>query len=259
MSGALSAYLSDVERGLRGMAPGKRRLFLLELEGNLLDEAEARGLEGEAGMEALLAEKESPLDLAREILESDGGETTHRNEGALTGGMILGLATGTLLIIQNFPIYLAVSFGVAHGLAVGGGLFWLRPRWQRLDTQGRLVIATLMGTVLAIPLGLTKYIYSQGFLWSRLFYGGFTGYLVERHGERWRPLWQVFIETGLFTAFMLVLEFPLTRRLTKFTFTQIQKELVFNLTIAGAVLGALYIKRILSSRYVLGGRPGNSH
>lgn len=256
MRAALSAYLHEVEQGLKDVSPGRRRVYLRELEGHLLDEAEARGIEDEAGMAALIAEKDPPEDVAREIQQGEGEGTSHRHGAALLSGGLLGLATGTLLWFQGFPVYLALGFGIAHGLAVGAGLFWIRPSWQRLDTEGRLAAAALLGALLAIPLGFTRYHVTQEFLLSRLYYGAFTGYLVERHSER-RPLWQLALETLGFTAFMLVVEFPLTQRLTRFTLAQVYKELAFNITIALAVRGALALRGLLSSRYVLGGeRPG---
>lgn len=250
MQAALSAYLFEVEKGLKGVSPSRRRTYLRELEGHLLDEAEARGVEDESGMASLLAEKDPPADVAREIRLGEGAGTTHRHGAALLSGGILGLATGTLLWFQGFPLYLALGFGIAHGLAVGAGLFWIRPSWQRLDTEGRLAASALLGALLAIPLGFTRYHITQEFLLSRLYYGAFTGYLVERHSQR-RPLWQLALETLGFTALMLVIEFPLTHRLTRFTLGQVQKELAFNLTIALAVRGALALKGLLGRRYVL--------
>lgn len=251
MSRLLADYLAEVDLGLRGLSPGRRRLILRELENHLLDEAEARGLEDEAGMAELLREKDPPEALARDISTSEGVEASHHSGASLAAGGILGLATGVLLVLQGFPWYLGISFGVVHGLAVGTGLFWLRPRWQRLNVAGRLAVAILMGTLLAIPLGFTKYFTSQTFIWSRLFYGAFTGYLVERHG-RPRPVWHVVAETALFTAFMFVLEFWILHRLRRFSLRMIEIELVFNLVIAGSVLGALWLKRQLSGRLVLG-------
>lgn len=256
MRAALSAYLHEVEKGLKGVSPGRRRVYLRELEGHLLDEAEARGIQDEAAMAALMAEKDAPEDVAREIQQGEGEGTSHRHGASLLSGGLLGLATGSLLWFQGFPLYLALGFGIAHGLAVGAGLFWIRPSWQRLDMEGRLAAAALLGALLAIPLGFTRYHITQEFLMSRLYYGAFTGYLVERHSQR-RPLWQLALETLGFTAFMLVVEFPLTQRLTRFTLTQVYQELAFNITIALAVRGALALRGVLSSRYILGGEgPG---
>jgi hypothetical protein len=256
MSQALTVYLARMERGLRGMAPGRRRLFVRELESHLLDEVEALGIGDEAAMEAFLSGKESPEELARELYTGDGLETTHRYEAALASGALIGLATGTLLLIQDFRWYLVVTFGLTHGLAVGSGLIWLRPRWQRFSADGRLAISILLGALLAIPLGFTRQFNTQGFISSRLYYGAFTGYLVERHSQ-WRPLWVVALETVAFTAFMLVLEFYLTRRLRVFSLAQVEIELAFNATIALAVLGAMALRRFLSGRYVLGSRGNN--
>lgn len=249
MSEALSAYLAQVGRGLRGVAPGRRKLFLKELESHLLDEAEARGLEDEAGMAVLLREKEEPDVLARMLAERETQQVGHQWGAALAGGALLGSATGTLLFFQGFPIYLSVTFGVAHGLAVGVGLFWLRPRWKGLSLDGRLAGAALLGALLAVPLGFTRYFQGQGFILSRLYYGAYTGYLVERHSER-RPWWQLAVETLAFTAFMLLLEYPLTRRLQHFSLVQVQKELVFNATLSLAVLAATSLKRALSNRFI---------
>ncbi len=259
MRTALSAYLAEVEKGLQGVSPSRRRLYLRELEGHLLDEAEARGIEEDGAMEDLLAEKDAPAAVARDFCQGEGEDASHRHGSALLSGGLLGVATGTLLFLQGFPPFLAMGFGIAHGLAVGAGLFWIRPSWQRLDTEGRLAAAALLGALLAIPLGFTRYHLTQEFLLSRLYYGAFTGYLVERHSVR-RPLWQLALEVLGFTGFMLLVEYPLTQRLTRFSLAQVQKELVFNITIGLAVRSALALRGLLGRRFLFGrgADPGKS-
>ncbi len=77
MSEALAAYLAEVARGLGGVARLRRRTFLRELESHLLDEAEARGIADEAGMRAMLAEKEPGGLLGREISDKEDDGLRH--------------------------------------------------------------------------------------------------------------------------------------------------------------------------------------
>src|SRR5664280_1810666 len=105
MSYVLELFLAEIERGLENLPRGRRRLFLRELEAHLLDEAEARGLEGDAGLRQLVAEKESPEVLAAEIANSDEGSSTHRGGIALLGGSLIGIAACAMLWIMNAPWY----------------------------------------------------------------------------------------------------------------------------------------------------------
>jgi hypothetical protein len=242
---ALAAYLSEVERGLGGLSSGRRRLILRELEAHLRDEADARGMQTEAQMASLLTEKEPPRDLASELSSGEGTDATHRSETALLAGSLLGLATGGYLFLQGgWPWHVSLAFCMAHGLAVGTGLFLVRRRWQRLGTQGRILTSVLFGTLMAIPLGFTSL---RGFRSSRLVYGAFTGYMLERHSEA-RPAWQAIAETVAFTGLDYLL----------FTYVYVRHypyawllELSFNFTLALAVLAALHIKRLLSGRWLL--------
>jgi len=101
VSQVLADYLSEVERGLRGLSSGRRRLIVRELEAHLRDEAEARELRTEAQFAALLEEKEVPGALASELSSGEGTDATHRSETALVGGGMLGLATGGYLFLQG--------------------------------------------------------------------------------------------------------------------------------------------------------------
>lgn len=241
----LETYLAEVERGLHGLPPGRRRLIVRELEAHLLDEAEARGLEGDEGLRSLLADKEPPECLAREIAQGEAGDATHRSEMALLAGALMGLATGGYLWLQGgWPWYLGLAFGVAHGFAVGTGIFLLRPRWIQLGPQLRLVAAILFGALLAIPLGFTS---RRGFVASRLLYGAFTGYLVERYATPRAPWWPILEVLG-FTALDFTLEVLILQRLHRYAWTY---ELTFNFILTLAVLGALVLRRALSSRWVL--------
>lgn len=245
MRQALARYLQDVEHGLRSLPSGRRRLFLRELEGHLLDEAEAKGILEEADMEALLRDKERPDDLARQLGAEEDGDATQRNETALLSGALLGAASGGYLWFQfGWPWHLSLAFAAAHGLAVGAGMFLVRPRWQRLSAGARLLAATLFGTLLAVPLGFTSF---RGFVFTRLFYGGFTGYLLERHAEK-RPLWQLVLEVFTFTTFDFLMEVVLLQRLR---FYHLWHELSFNLLLAVAVLAALRMRRALMGRWLL--------
>ena len=245
MNGALRAYLSEVERGLGGLSSSRRRLILRELEAHLRDEAEARDIQDEAQMTTLLEEKEFPQELAAELSSGEGTDATHRSETALLAGAMIGLATGGYLFLQgNWPWHLSLAFCMAHGLAVGAGIFLMRPRWQQLGGQGRVLASVLFGTLLAIPLGFTSL---RGFRASRLLYGAFTGYMLERHAQN-RPPWQPILETLAFTGIDYLM--------SVFVFTHHHGyawllELSFNFTLALGVLVAIHLKRLMSGRWLL--------
>lgn len=251
MSHVLAAYLSEVERELQGLSSGRKRLILRELQAHLEDEAEARGLHSEAQLTALLEEKEAPRELAAELSNGEGTDATHRSETALLAGGFMGLATGGYLYLQgSWPWHLSLAFGIAHGLAVGAGIFLVRPRWQSLSSQARILASIAVATLMAIPLGFTS---TRGFIASRLLYGAFTGYMLERHSHRPRPAWQPILETLGFTG----LDFLV------YTFLQHHRhpyawllELSFNFTLALGVLAAIQLKRLLSGRWLLA--PSNS-
>jgi hypothetical protein len=246
MKAALASYLAEVERGLSGLPAGRRRLFLRELEGHLLDEAEARGIEDEGAMEDLLSAKESPREIAFELSSSDDGDAVHRNEIALLAGALLGLATGGYLWLQGgWPWHLSLAFGTAHGLAVGSGILLVRSRWQSLGPRARVLASIVFGTLMAIPLGFTS---TRGFVASRLLYGGFTGYLLERHSLKARAPWQPVLETLAFTAVDFVLEVLVVQRVHHYNWSL---EMSFNFTLALGVLLAIHCRRLLVGRWLL--------
>ncbi len=245
MKQALAAYLSEVERGLGGLSSGRRRLILRELEAHLLDEAEARDIRTESQMAVLLAEKEVPGELAGELSSGEGTDANHRSETALLAGSLLGLATGGYLFLQGgWPWHLSLAFCMAHGLAVGTGIFLLRRRWQRLGNQGRVLTSMLFGTLMAIPLGFTS---TRGFNVSRLVYGAFTGYMLERHSEP-RPAWQAVGETLAFTVLDALLWTFVFHHRRPYAWLL---ELSFNFTLVLAVLVAIHLKRLMSGRWLL--------
>lgn len=245
MNQALGAYLSGVESGLRGLSSSRRRLILRELEAHLRDEAEALGIQGEAEMAALLEDKEGPIELAAELSNGEGTDATHRSEMALLGGSLLGAATGGHLFLQvGWPWHLSLAFCMALGLAVGTGIFLVRPRWQSLGSRGRILTSVLFGTLLAIPLGFTSL---KGFQASRLLYGAFTGYMLERHSEN-RPAWQAVVETLAFTGLDFVFYTYIIGHRHPYAWLV---ELSFNFTLALGVLVAIHLKRLLSGRWLL--------
>ena len=252
MNQELASYLAEVERGLQALPSGRRRLFIRELESHLLDEAEAKGIQTASQMAALLAEKERPLELAQEISSNDEGDSAHKSETALLAGGLLGLATGGYLWLQGgWPWHLSLAFCTAHGLAVGAGIFLVRPHWQRLGNQARLLTSLLFATLLAIPLGFTS---TRGFQPSRLLYGAFTGYMLERHSQA-RPPWQAVLETATFTVLdYLFYTLVFTHR---HPYNWIL-ELSFNFTLALGVLVALHLKRLLGGRWLLAPHGGYS-
>ncbi len=244
---ALAAYLAELERGMKGVPARRRRLILREIEANLLDEADARGLAGDRDFRDLLAEKEAPEVLAAQFNQTDGEEASHRGGSALLAGALIGLATGGHLWFDQWRWYICLSFGLAHGLAVGAGFFWLRRHWQKLGPALRVVTAMAMATILAIPLGFTS---RHGFVPTRLLYGTYTGYLLEAHSELRRPWW-LLIESALFTAAMFFAEMVVFQRIRVFRWSSLFGELSFNLTLGLGVIAALWLKRLLSERWLL--------
>ena len=245
MNQTLGGYLAEVERGLQGLPPGRRRLFLRELESHLLDEAEARGAMTASDLAELLAEKEAPRELAYAISSNDSGDSTHKSETALLAGGLLGLATGGYLWLQGgWPWHLSLLFCTALGLAVGTGIFLVRPHWQSLGSHGRLLASILFATFLAIPLGFTSL---HGFSGSRLMYGAFTGYLLERHSQA-RPAWQPVLETLAFTLLDFLTYAYILRHRHPYAWLT---ELAFNFTLVLGVLVALQLRRMLSGRWLL--------
>ena len=245
MSPALANYLSQVEAGLRGVSRRRRAMILRELACHLQDEADARDLQGEVGMAALLAEKEGPGILAQELSAGEGQDATHRGSSALVAGMILGVVTGGHMLIEGWHWFICLPFGAAEGLAVGSGFFWIRRHWARLGPAARLAVAVVITTLLSIPLGFTT---THGFKPTRLMYGAYTGYLLERHALD-RPSWQLVLEPVLFTVLVFAVEVGLLGRV-RFEWWKVAYELSFNITLLLAVKGALKLKRLLSERWI---------
>lgn len=243
---ALDAYLAELERGMNSIPARRRRLIVREIAANLLDEAEGRGIEDEKGIRSLLQEKEPPEILAHQFLLTEGQEASHRGGSALLAGALIGLATGGHLWVEHLRWYICLSFGLVHGLAVGAGFFWLRRRWQRLGPTLRLVTAMVMATILAIPLGFTTRYF---FIPTRLLYGTYTGYLLEKHAELKR-LWWLPLESAVFTGIIFYADLILFPRGIVFHWTKLAGELSFNLTLGLGVIGALWLKRMLSERWL---------
>jgi hypothetical protein len=246
MHGALETYLSQVDSGLRSLSRRRRTSLLRELRAHLLDEADARGVVSETAMTALLNEKEHPSLLAEDFAAAEGQDANHRGGTALVAGMIIGLATGGHMVIEGWRWYICLAFATAQGLAVGAGYFWVRRHWLRLGPWARTTIAVIITSLLSIPLGFTTL---HGFKPTRLLYGAFTGYLLERHSQE-RPLWQTLLEPLLFTAFMFIIEAGLLGRV-RFHWAKVPLELSFNATLQLSVLAAIRFKRILAERRVL--------
>jgi hypothetical protein len=246
MSRALEAYLAQVGSGLKGLTRRRRLTMLRELEVHLRDEAEAKGIESESGMAALLAEKEHPSLLAEELAVGEGQDVNHRSGAALAAGMIIGIATGGHMWFEGWRWYIALAFALAQGLAVGGGYFWVRRHWLRLSPWARMAVAVLITALLSIPLGFTT---RHGFRPTRLLYGAFTGFLLEHHSQE-RPLWHSLVEPVIFTALMFFLESWVLGRI-RFQWWKVPLELSFNATIMLSVMVAVRFKRHLAERRVL--------
>jgi hypothetical protein len=243
---ALEAYLAQVGSGLKGLTRRRRLTLLRELGAHLQDEAEARGITSESAMLALLSEKEHPSLLAEELAVSEGQDANHRGGTALAAGMIIGLATGGHMWFEGWRWYIALAFATAQGLAVGAGYFWARRHWLRLNPWARTAVAVVITSLLSIPLGFTTH---HGFKPTRLLYGAFTGFLLERHSQE-RPLWQTFLEPVAFTALMFFLEAGVLGRI-RFQWWKVPLELSFNATILLSVMLATRFKRLLAERRVL--------
>lgn len=247
---ALDRYLAELERGMKGVPARRRRMILRELEANLLDEAEARGLADEKGLRALLEEKDPPELLATQFSHTDVEGATHRGGSALLAGALIGLATGGHLWVDHFRWYICLSFGLVHGFAVGAGFFWLRRHWQKLGPALRIATAMVMATILAIPMGFTS---RFGFVPTRLLYGTYTGYLLERHATLRRPWW-LLVESAVFTGIMFFAEMVVFQRIKVFRWSSLFGELSFNLTLGLGVIAALWLKRLLSERWLFPAR-----
>ena len=243
---ALEAYLAQVSSGLKGLTRRRRATLLRELEAHLLDEAEARGIESESAMAAMLSEKEHPSLLAEELSAGEGQDANHRGGTALAAGMIIGFATGGHMWFEGWRWYIALAFAAAQGLAVGAGYFWVRRHWLRMEPWARTLVAVLITSLLSIPLGFTTH---HGFKPTRLLYGAFTGFLLERHSQE-RPLWESLLEPAVFTALMFILEVGILGRI-RFQWWKVPLELSFNATILLSVMLANRLKRLLAERRVL--------
>ena len=246
MTRALEAYLAQVGSSLKGLTRRRRLMLIRELEAHLRDEAEARGIETESAMSAMLSEKEHPSLLAEELAAGEGQDANHRGGTALAAGMIIGVATGGHMWFEGWRWYIALAFAAAQGLAVGAGYFWVRRHWLRLNPWARTAVAVVITSLLSIPLGFTTH---HGFKPTRLLYGAFTGYLLERHSQE-RPLWQTLLEPVAFTAFMFFVEAGLLGRI-RFQWWKVPLELSFNGTILLSVMVATRFKRLLAERRVL--------
>jgi hypothetical protein len=246
MSRALEAYLSQVGSGLKSLSRRRRLALIRELETHLLDEVEARGFQSESAISAMLAEKEHPSLLAEELAAGEGQDANHRGGAALAAGMIIGLATGGHLWFEGWRWYIAIAFATAQGFVVGAGYFWVRRHWLRLNPKARTVVAVLITCLLSIPLGFTTH---HGFKPTRLLYGAYTGFLLERHSQE-RPLWLTLLEPVAFTALMFFIEAGVLGRV-RFQWWKVPLELSFNATILLSVMVALRLKRLLAERRVL--------
>ena len=250
----LAVYLGEVERGLSAL-PRRRRVELLrELEANLLDEAESLGLANDEAVGAVLREKESPAEIARELVATESENARHRRHTKLLAGAAIGFATGGYLFILglclNRPWQMSLSIGLALGLAVGVGIFWIRSRWQRMPLGVRFLLAMALGTMLATPMG-----YAMGgktFLWTWLSYGTFAGYLVERFQSGRRPLgWAM--DNLVFTALL----FSLTTVQQGHWFLEwrdwqlVMRSVLFNFVLQAGVWGGLHLHRLLDGHWLL--------
>lgn len=249
----MAGYLAEVERGLSALPRRRRRELIRELEANLLDEAESVGLANEEAVAAVLACKEAPSDIACELLAAEADNSRHRRQTKLVAGGAVGLATGGYLsvlgLVLNRPWRISLLIGLAMGLAVGVGIFWTRVRWQRLNPVSRYLLAMLLGTLLATPMG---FVVGKTFLWTWLSYGTFAGYLLERFQSHRKPLDWI-LDNLAFTAFL----FALTTIWNKSWFLEwsdwdfVLRAMLFNFVIQAGVWGGLHLHRLLDGHWLL--------
>jgi hypothetical protein len=249
----LAAYLEQVERGLAPLPRRRRRELVRELEANLLDEAESLGLASEEAVGAVLREKESPEEIARELVATEAENARHRRHTKLLAGSAIGLATGGYLFILGLwldrPWRMSLSIGMALGLAVGVGIFWARPRWQRLGPGLRILLAMALGTLLATPMGFVP---GHTFLWTWLSYGTFAGYLVERFQSGRRASGWV-ADNLIFTILLFVLVTIQQRHwvLEWSAWQVVMRSMLFNFVLQAAVWGGLHLHRLLDGQWLL--------
>ena len=250
----LAAYLDEVDRGL-SVLPRRRRLELIrELEASLLDEAESLGLASEEAMGAVLDEKEPPAEIARELVVTESENTRHRRRTKLLAGAAIGLATGGYLFILGLyldrPWRMSLSIGLALGLTVGVGMFWARSRWQRMPAAVRIVLAMMLGTLLATPLCFTVPGESH---WTWLSYGTFAGYLVERFQTGPRPLLGWIGDNLAFTALLFsIVTIQLGHwLLAPGDWLTIVRSILFNFVLQASIWGGLHLHRVLDGHWLL--------
>ncbi len=249
----MAGYLAEVECGLSALPRRRRRELIRELEANLLDEAESAGLVSEEAMATVLMGKEAPADIARELMAAEADNSRHRRHTKLVAGGAIGLATGGYLsvlgLLLNRPWRISILIGLAMGLAVGVGIFWTRARWQRLNPVSRYLLAMLLGTLLATPMG---FVLGKSFLWTWLSYGTFAGYLLERFQSNRKPLDWILDNLG-FTALL----FALTTVWHKSWFLEwsdwqfVLRAMLFNFVIQTGVWGGLHLHRLLDGHWLL--------
>ena len=103
----------------------------------------------------------------------------------------------------------------------------------------------MFATLLAIPLGFTSL--HAGFRGSRMMYGAFTGYMLERHAQD-RAAWQAVLETLAFTGIDYLMYLLVFTHYRPYAWLL---ELSFNFTLALAVLVAIHLRRLLSGWWLL--------
>lgn len=249
----MAAYLDEVARGLSALPRRRRRELLRELEANLLEEAESLGLASESAVAAVLDRKESPADIARELVATEADNSRHRRHTKLLAGGAIGLATGGYLFILGLyldrPWRMSLSIGLALGLAVGVGIFWTRSRWQRMHPGFRHLLAMALGTLLATPMGFAA---GHTFHWTWLSYGTFAGYLVERFQSGRTPLGWItdnLAFTGLLFSLVTVQQHQWV--LDWDSWQVVLRSMLFNFVLQSGVWGGLHLHRLLDGHWLL--------
>lgn len=249
MSQLLTAYLADVEEGLRGLPRRRRKELLRELEASLLDEAESAGLASEEAMASLLAEKEPPRELAETLARTEDEGFSHRRGTKLLAGGFLALATGGYLFFLHRPMAMVMGVSACVGLAIGVGVFWGRRRWQRLHPAFRVLSAMLLGTVLALPLAFA--VEGGSFESARLLYGAFVGYLAERLSGRSRSPLGWALDNVVFTALLFYVYVGLMKQQDGLGWMLVLRVMRFNFVLQFGVWAALRLQHLLDGRWVL--------
>lgn len=234
---------------------GQRGRLLKELESHLLDEADSRNVRNDEDMRTLLAEKDDPENLARDLCQGEASDFLHRHKTSLLAGLIIGLVGGLFLWFDGKPLRFSVLFGLIHGLVTGTALFCARRHWLRLGPNGRTLSSILLASLMAFPLAYLRR--NGAFVPSWILYGAWFGYLFERFNGRTRSSWVWIIENLLMSCLVFTVEAKLynwffSERTTLAAISRYMPvEMGLNAAIQSSVYCAVRLREHLAQRWLL--------